>query len=202
MKKSGTHWLFYVGRFIFYLLFKTVWRLKIEGRDNVPAGGGVIIAPNHKSMADPPLAGASIRRPIHFMAKIELFQVPVLGFLIRHTNAFPVKRGRVDISAFRNALRLLGEGEPVLVFPEGTRSRDGSFLPARSGIGMLACKSQCPVIPVRIMNSDMLFKLKRLRVLIGKPIFPPENFNKQTYQDFADKIMEEIKTLDIHSVKN
>lgn len=191
----SSSWMFYAGRFMFWLFFKTLWRLKIEGQENIPKTGGVLIAPNHMDYIDPPLTGSSMARPLHFMAKSELFDVPVLGFLIKRTNAFPVKRGRQDVGAFRNALRLLEAGEPLLVFPEGTRSKDGNFGKARPGLGMMACMAQVPAIPVRIINSNGLWSFKRLEVIFGKPIFPPKEYTRQSYNQFSETVLEEIKKL-------
>jgi 1-acyl-sn-glycerol-3-phosphate acyltransferase len=188
-------WLFFFGRFLFRVLFAALWRWRVEGEENIPASGGVIIAPNHQSMADPPLVGSAMRRPLHFMAKKELFDVPVLGFLIRRTNAFPVARGKQDIGAFKIVFKLLKSGEAVLVFPEGTRSKDGTIGRARAGVGMIACMTRMPVVPVRVINSNFLGKFKPLKVIYGKPLVPPENCTRETYLAFSERIVEEIKKL-------
>jgi 1-acyl-sn-glycerol-3-phosphate acyltransferase len=139
--------------------------------------------------------GASLRRPLHFMAKKELFDTPVLGFLIKRTNAFPVKRGQQDVGAFRKAFGLLESGEPLLVFPEGTRSKDGNFGKARAGLGMIACTAQVPAVPVRIINSDKLKYFKKLTVIFGKPVYPPKEYTKESYLEFSGNVLEEIKRL-------
>lgn len=187
--------LFFIGRSLFRLLFATVGRWEVRGHENIPEKGGVIIAPNHISFFDPPLAGAGMRRPLHFMAKMELFQVPVLGFLIKRTNAFPVRRGQQDIGAFRTAQRLLEAGEAVLMFPEGTRSKDGAFGRARPGVGMMACTAQVPVVPVRIRNSEKLGKFARVRITYGKPVMPPKEYTKESYLSFSEQVLEEIQKL-------
>jgi cytidylate kinase len=194
-KIYDTKWLFYLGRFLFRLFFYAVWRLKVRGHENIPEKGGVIISPNHVSYADPPLTGSAMKRPLYFMAKKELFDMPVLGFLIKRTNAFPVQRGRQDVGAFKKAVNLLKAGKPVLVFPEGTRSRDGNFGKARPGAGMLSCISNAPVVPVRLRNSGRLSKLMPLEVTFGRPVYPPEKFTKDTYQEISEKVLEEIKKL-------
>jgi len=187
--------LFYMGRFLFFVLFKLFWRLTVEGSENIPASGGVLIAPNHRSYIDPPLMGSAMRRPLHFLAKQELFEVPALGFLIRRTNAFPIKRGKQDIGAFRKVFKLLESGEPLLVFPEGTRSKDGGFGKARPGLGMIACISQVPAVPVRLLNSDKLVFFKKLKVIFGKPVMPPKEYSKDDYVRFSEQVLEEIKKL-------
>ena len=122
------------------------------------------------------------------MAKKELFDVPLFGELIKKTNAFPIKRGRQDVGAFRKVFKLLESGEALLVFPEGTRSKDGDFGKARPGLGMIACLSQTPAVPVRIMNSGRLTSFKPLRVIFGKPVTPPKEYTKETYTEFSERI--------------
>jgi 1-acyl-sn-glycerol-3-phosphate acyltransferase len=195
IKLIENSWLFYVGRFLYWLLFKIIWRCRVYGEDNIPNEGGVIIAPNHVSYADPPLTGSSMKRPLYFMAKQELFEMPVLGFLIRRTHAFPVKRGAGDIGAFKTGLRQLQKGHALLMFPEGTRSRDGNFGKARAGVGMLSCHANVPVVPVRLYNSNKLASLKQINVVFGKPIYPPKDFDKDAYLRFSEQVLEEIKKL-------
>jgi 1-acyl-sn-glycerol-3-phosphate acyltransferase len=193
VKKSS--WVFYLGRFLFWLQFTVIGRCRAEGAENIPKEGGVLIAPNHISAWDPPLTGSMMKRPLHFMAKQELFDVPVLGFLIKRTNAFPVKRGKQDMSAMRNAFSLLENGNALLMFPEGTRSKDGKLGKARAGAGMVACHAQVPVVPVKIENADTFFKLKKIRIKYGKPIMPPKEYAKNDYMEFSQKILDEIAAL-------
>jgi 1-acyl-sn-glycerol-3-phosphate acyltransferase len=193
VKKSS--WLFYFGRFLFWLQFTIIGRCRPEGAENIPEEGGILIAPNHISAWDPPLTGSMMKRPLHFMAKQELFNVPVFGFLIKRTNAFPVKRGSHDMSAMRNAFSLLENGDPLLMFPEGTRSKDGKLGKARAGVGMVACHAQVPVIPVKIENTNNFFKLKRVRIKYGKPIMPPKEYTKNDYIEFSRKILNEITAM-------
>lgn len=178
------------------MLFKIIWRREISGAENIPSEGGVIIAPNHRSAADPPFTGSAMKRPLYFMAKEELFSVPVLGYLIRRTNAFPVSRAsQGDVGAFKTALSLLGEGKAVLVFPEGGRARDVEFRAAKQGVGMLACKAQVPVVPVRIINSDKLGKFAGLKIIFGKPVYPPKEYTKDTYMKLSREVMDAIQGL-------
>lgn len=186
-------WLYYTGRFFFSCFFIFMGRRRVIGSENIPKEGGVIIAPNHVSFADPPLTGSSMKRPLYFMAKQELFDIPVLGFLIRRTNAFPVKRGQQDVGAFRMALKLLKAGKAVLMFPEGTRSKDGNFGRPRAGVGMIACTAQVPVVPVRLVNSNHIFK--GITVIFGKPVYPPKDYTKENYQQLSAQALEEIKKL-------
>lgn len=195
-EKVKTHWLFYFGRSLFRVLFKIIWRLEVAGEENIPKSGGVIISPNHRSYADPPLTGSAMKRPLHFMAKEELFRVPVLGFLINRTNAFPVARGTADVGAFKTALNLLAAGEPILVFPEGGRAKGGvEFREPKQGVGMLSCWAQAPVVPARIFNSDRLGGFGRLRIVFGRPVYPPKEFTKETYREVSGKVMAAVKEL-------
>ncbi|MDR1195087.1 MAG: 1-acyl-sn-glycerol-3-phosphate acyltransferase [Endomicrobium sp.] len=193
VKKSSI--LFYAGRFLFYLVFRFAHRCQIEGGENIPKEGGIIIAPNHISVWDPPLTGSMMKRPLNFMAKQELFDIPVLGFLIKRTNAFPVKRGMHDMSAMRNAFSLLENGNALLMFPEGTRSKNGELGKARAGVGMVACHAQVPVVPVKIENTDKASKLRKIKIKYGKPIMPPKEYSKNDYTEFSQKILNEINAI-------
>ncbi|OGR87401.1 MAG: hypothetical protein A3A86_00215, partial [Elusimicrobia bacterium RIFCSPLOWO2_01_FULL_60_11] len=171
-------------------------RIEIIGAENVPKEGGVLIASNHLSNLDPPLIGSSLRRPIHFFAKEELFRIPVLGWWISQINAFPVKRGEHDIGAFKKARDLLVQGEGVLLFPEGHRSRTGELGPPRPGAAMLAVKAGVPVVPVCIMNSHRALHFKKLKVAFGRPIRPgTRTAEDRSYDIFAAEIMAAIAAL-------
>jgi 1-acyl-sn-glycerol-3-phosphate acyltransferase len=190
--KEKSTFLFLLGRQMFRIMFKLFYRYHIEGAENIPKTGGAIISPNHMSFFDPPLAGAAMKRPLYFMAKKELFDIPVFGWTIRQTNAFPVKRGVQDMSAMRHAFSLLEEGYLLLMFPEGTRSKDGKLSKARAGVGMVACHAQVPLIPVKLENTNMMSKLKKIIVKYGKPIYPPKNFSKNDYVSLSQKVLDEI----------
>lgn len=154
--------------FIFFVIF----RLHVEGRENVPQTGAIIVAPNHKSDWDPPLIGVAFNtRIIHYMAKEELFKNPFLGWLIRQFGTFPVKRGTVDRIAIRQALRELKAGNPLGIFPEGTRIRREGLGRFHSGMASLALMTGTPVVPVAVIGSRwMPHKKGPLAVLIGKPV--------------------------------
>ena len=154
--------------FIFFVIF----RLHVEGRENVPQTGAIIVAPNHKSDWDPPLIGVAFNtRIIHYMAKEELFKNPFLGWLIRQFGTFPVKRGTVDRTAIRQALRELKAGNPLGIFPEGTRIRREGLGRFHSGMASLALMTGTPVVPVAVIGSRwMPHKKGPLAVLIGKPV--------------------------------
>jgi 1-acyl-sn-glycerol-3-phosphate acyltransferase len=193
--KEKSSFLFLLGRQMFRIMFKLFYRYCIEGSQNIPNTGGAVIAPNHISFFDPPLTGAAMKRPLYFMAKKDLFDIPVFGWTIKQTNAFPVNRGVQDMSAVRHSFSLLEKGHLLLMFPEGTRSKDGELGKARAGAGMVACNAQVPLIPVKIENTNMMLKFKRIKIKYGKPIYPPKNFSKNDYIGLSQKVLDEISKM-------
>ena len=132
---------------------RLLFRLEARGTEHMPARGPVLIVANHSSFLDPPLVGGASPRPVSFMAKAELFRVPLFGGLIRRLNARPVRREGADAGALRTALRILQEGHVLLMFPEGTRGPEGVLRDPKPGAGMLAVLSGAPVVPVVIRGS-------------------------------------------------
>lgn len=184
-------------RCLFYIL-----GLKTEGVQNLPAQGPVIIAANHVSNWDPVVVGISLNRPIHFMAKNELFSNPLLGKLLINLNAFPIKRGTPDRIAIRRALDILKNGEVLGIFPEGERKEEGTDTTAHSGIAMLALKSGAPVLPIACIGTRRNLPigwLKPLVVRVGKPILLSEyqglKINSANLENASIEIMSEINSL-------
>lgn len=183
-------------RFIFFVFFR--WR--IVGIENIPANGAAIIAANHISNWDPPLIGTAIPRPMHFMAKEELFKNAVLKRVISALGAFPVKRGAADRNAIRTAIHLLEGGNVLGLFPEGTRSKNGMLGEPEQGLAMIAIKTGAPVIPAAIFGTNKVWSatcwFPRFEVHFAKPI--PVAKGKATKEDIAELsnlIMQEIDTL-------
>jgi 1-acyl-sn-glycerol-3-phosphate acyltransferase len=141
----------------------------VEGRENIPASGPVLICCNHLSAWDPPVVGCAATRQVYFMAKQELWRIPVLRTVISALGAFPVDRQRADLSSVRRSLQLLEQGLAVGVFPEGTRSRTGKLGPLRTGGAKLALRTGAVVVPMAIVGPYRLFR--PLRVRIGKPLY-------------------------------
>jgi 1-acyl-sn-glycerol-3-phosphate acyltransferase len=185
------------------LIGTLIFRMKVVLKGRLPESGGFIIAANHISLADPPLVAISLKRPVHFMAKKELFRNWLFGGFIRRLNAHPLKRTGIDRTALDTACRILASGEPLIVFPEGTRARDGHFLAARPGVGMIARKSKVPVIPVFITGSDRLSSCfmgkEKLLIIYGekleKDYIAGYEDNKEGYRKLADDILNRIKEL-------
>lgn len=153
--------------------------LEVRGHENVPPAGPLVVASNHTSYLDPMVLGAAFTRPLHFMARKTLFNVPGFGWLIRQTQAFPLDREGDSREAIRKFGELLDHDAAVVMFPEGTRSVTGRLGEMKAGVGMLAVRNAAPVIPVYIWGSFQSWpKGKRLpsrhpmRVHIGKPLMP------------------------------
>ncbi|MDR0401893.1 MAG: 1-acyl-sn-glycerol-3-phosphate acyltransferase [Endomicrobium sp.] len=194
-KLSKPSILFLIGRKIFKFIFTFFYRLNISGLENIPSKSGSIIVSNHLSFFDPPLIGSAINRPIYFMAKKELFDVPILNFLIKRTHAFPIERNKQDINGMKNAIFILKNGHLLLMFPEGSRSKNSKIGKAKAGAGMLACNTQLPLIPVKLKNTNLMLKFKRLEVKFGMPIYPPKKFTKHDYIVLSQKALDIIKIM-------
>ena len=159
------------------VLFVTLFGLRVFGREHLPRRGGVLVVSNHQSYLDPILAAVGMRRPFHPMARASLFRAGPFGWLIRSLHAFPVRRGSADVSAVREALRRLKGGAVVLVFPEGTRTRDRSIGPLRAGPVLLARRAGVPILPIVIdgafeawPRTRRLPRPHRVRVACGRPM--------------------------------
>lgn len=198
--------LYRIGRFLSLMICVVLGRFKAYGTENIPSKGGVILAPNHISYLDPPAAGAGIRRQVRFMAKLELFKIPVLGFLIRNVGAFPVKRGTADRHALKKAIDLLQQGELVCLFPEGKRSETGEPLDAELGIGMIALRSKAPVVPTAIIGTTSVLpfdsplpRFGRIRIYYGNPITFDHLYDKASdraaIEEVGETVMKHIKEL-------
>ncbi|PYO02147.1 MAG: 1-acyl-sn-glycerol-3-phosphate acyltransferase [Candidatus Rokuibacteriota bacterium] len=169
--------LYAVLKFAALVAMRLLFRLRSHDRERVPPTGPVLLVANHSSLLDPPLVGGSAPRPVSFMAKAELFRIPLFGGLIWRLNARPVRRGGNDPSALRAALRVLERGGALLVFPEGTRGPEGELRQGKAGAGMLAVLSGASVVPVYINGSgrawprgQRLPRPSRVTVWFGEPI--------------------------------
>ena len=183
-------------------LMRLLFRLRWTGIEHVPADGAVLIAANHQSVLDPPLVGGSLGRPLHFMAKAELFRVPLFGWLLGRLNAHPIEREGADAGALRGALALLRAGHALLIFPEGTRGQEGVLRPGRAGAGMLASLSEASVVPVYIRGTDRALprgavwpRPARVTVAYGAPLRFARGRGRARYQEITDEIMAAIGRL-------
>lgn len=161
-------WLYSFAKGLLNPLYRVGFRMRVEGLQNVPREGGVILCANHASMHDPIMLGIAAPRPVSFMAKEELFRNPVLRFLVRGLGAFPVRRGHPDRAALKRAFDVLQTGGCFGVFPEGTRIRGGQLGKAEPGTAYMALKTGAAVIPVGISSSYRLFRPTVIR--FGRPV--------------------------------
>jgi 1-acyl-sn-glycerol-3-phosphate acyltransferase len=181
-------------RVVLRALFAILFRLKAEGVENIPENGPVVMCSNHISNIDPPLLGAPFERKIYYMAKEELFKVPILGWIIPRIGAFPVKRGGVSKESIRTAIGLLDEGKMIGIFPEGTRHAAGQ---AKKGAAMIALRSQAVVVPAAIVGQYKLFQPMKIRY--GKPIdltpYRAADFEGDAAEQVTALIMQHIQQL-------
>lgn len=179
---------------VVYGVFKPLYRVEASGKENIPDNGGVLLCSNHINNLDPILVGMMVPRPVYFMAKEELFKVPVLGKLVPHLNAFPVKRGMSDREALRKGLAILKEGKVLGLFPEGTRSKTGELGKGLAGAGFFALRTDVQIVPCAIIGPYKPFN--KVRVVYGKPIdLTGLRENKGTAEQATELIMSEIRKL-------
>jgi 1-acyl-sn-glycerol-3-phosphate acyltransferase len=161
-----------VGRLTIGTAVKLVAPLQVYGAERVPARGGVVVASNHFSWIDPPALGAASPRTLYFMAKVEAHRVPGLGQLMRTFGAFPVRRGESDRDAVRTMRRIVGDGNALGMFAEGTRQRSGVPGPVQPGAAMVAINEDAPLVPVAINGSHewRLGNFRPVSVAFGEPL--------------------------------
>ena len=209
---------YFIGWSLFRLIYATYFRWRVFNPENVPMTGPVILASNHASFIDPPLVGSGLHRTVNYLARESLFRFPILGAILRSWQAVPVDRDGGGASGLRAILDRLLAGGAILLFPEGTRTKDGKLQPARSGIGLTVIKSNAPVVPVRVFGTFEAYNRfhkfphpHRIAVKYGQPI----DFSalraeakvcskprlKEIYQEVADRIMAEIAALQPHADK-
>ena len=183
MKSNSYQRIIYqlVSLVMIFPIYKLLFRGVLIGRENIPQKGSFILVSNHGSLLDPPLLGHAIGRNISFMAKSELFTIPLLGFIIKACGAYPVKRGIADKSTIKIACEKLSNNNSIGIFIDGTRQKDGRVNKPKQGAALLAIKNQKFLLPVAIINSHKLFRLRffipffsKIVIKVGKPIKPPK----------------------------
>jgi 1-acyl-sn-glycerol-3-phosphate acyltransferase len=155
--------------------------IRHEGRENIPASGGVLVVSNHQSHFDPPIVGIGCPRRMNYLARDTLFRFAPFGWLIHSVGAIPIDREGVGLQGIKESLRRLKRGEMVLIFPEGTRTRDGEIAPFKPGFTVLASRSGASILPVAVDGAyaawprDQKFPgLGVIRVRYGRPLLPEE----------------------------
>jgi len=190
-------------------VYDACFRGEISGLENIPAKGSFILAANHASLLDPPIVGCPVSREFSFFARKTLWKPGLASWWLDTVGTIPIDRdGSTDVMAAKRVLQTLRAGRPVIMFPEGTRSRDGRLQPPKSGVGMFACRAAVPVVPARIFGSfDALGRSRGLR--LGTPIhitygrvLHPRDFDepaagKERYQRASEKIMFAIAALEV-----
>ena len=192
------HFLYTITRWILNIVFFKIFHLHVEGRENIPVKGVVIVAPNHKSNWDPPLIGVAFsNRVVHYMAKEELFKNPIAAWILTMFGTFPVKRGSGDGSAVMRAVRELRKGYPVGIFPEGTRIKREGLGRFHSGMASIAMIEGTDILPVAVVGSlNMPHPKQHPAVLIGKIIHvEKQKPTKESIQALNEKVKSAIEQL-------
>lgn len=191
-----------VSALLVFPLFRLLFRGRTLGNDRVPMQGPVVVVANHGSHLDPPLLGHALGRPVAFMAKAELFGIPLLGPLIRACGAYPVKRGASDREAIRTATARLQDGWAIGVFLDGTRQKDGRVNHPMPGAALLSARSGAPLLPVAIINSHRALgtgqswpRLVPIQLRIGEPIPAPASRRKPDLESTSIELQRRINAL-------
>ena len=188
--------------FLVKMVFKFIGGIQVQGQEKVPATGPIILAPNHLSYIDPPAVAAVSPRRLCFMAKEELFKVPIFGRFIHSMGAFPVQRGANDVQAIRKAKEILQNQKALLLFPEGKRGDGKALLPISPGIAVLAKRTKAKIVPVGIIGTHLMlpknakkFCRTKIQVIFGQPF---------TYDEVAtgDSELEKRQSVIKHLEKN
>ena len=204
---ASMDWLYGLGHYIVIGIYDAAFRGEIIGLENIPRTGPFLVAANHASHLDPPFIGAQVPRKIAFFARKTLWKPGFATWWMNGIGCIPVDRdGGSDVSAIKRVLQSLHAGKAVVLFPEGTRSPDGVLQPPKAGVGLIACKTQVPVLPVRIFNSHVAFG-RDGEIRFGTPVsitfgplIQPADYDdpsarKERYQRASEKIMSVIAAL-------
>ena len=196
-------WFYCGGRLIARALFTLLTRWEVRGRENIPADGPVLVVANHLNLTDPPLLGISLGRKMMFMAKEELFRSPLAACFVGGFGAFPVRRGKLDRKAMRQAQQVLTDGMALIMFPEATRSKTARLQRAYPGSALIAMRIGVPILPVGVIGTEKvrgvgwIFRRPRITINIGRTFQLPSG-KKLTRDGLAkntDLIMERIAEL-------
>lgn len=197
---------FFLRLFGIFVVGPICFSYKSKGEENIPTTGGFVLVSNHRSHLDPVMLGFGSKRMLSFMARDSLFQNPAFSWFIKSLNANPIKRGRADLGALKLGVKLLSEGKGLVIFPEGTRSKDGELQPGKPGVAMLALKTGVPVIPAWIEGTQRALprdssriKFAPVSVVFGPPVKLEDllqtPLSREAYEEALGRIMGAIKAL-------
>ena len=191
-----------VSNLFVFPIYKFVFRGQLIGRENIPKKNSYIMVSNHGSLLDPPLLGHALGRNISFMAKAELFKIPLLGFIIKACGAYPVKRGIVDKNTIKTACKKLSNDNCIGIFIDGTRQKNGRVNRPKQGAALLAFKNQKLLLPVAIVNSHRLIRFKffiplfsKIVIKVGEPVQPPQSSSKNDLNSVTIYLQDKINNL-------
>lgn len=182
--------LYRTAKTICQIILVLLRRWKVQGSGNLPQTGGAVVIANHVSYWDPVVVGCALNRRVYFMAKAELFKIPLLGPVITRLGAFPVRRNGTDPASVRHSLQLLKGGHVIGIFPEGTRSHSGEIMDPHLGAAMLALKVGVPVVPVAVSGTRGIWG--RVYVSIGKPMEFPSLYRKKNSKHELEQVSSRI----------
>jgi 1-acyl-sn-glycerol-3-phosphate acyltransferase len=197
-----------VIRSLLRLVMTLYFRIEVTGRENLPKTGGFVLAPGgHRSIVDTPLVSLAGYRVLRYMGAETYFNIPVLGWFLRAMGGFPVERSATDRSALRRAEWVLNNGEPLAVFPEGTRQQGPLIQPLKEGAAFLACRAEVPIVPVGIGGSERampkgrhLALPRKLTMVIGEPIVPPvkaegQRVKRSQVRQITEQLSDDLQAL-------
>ena len=191
-----------VSKFFVLPIYKFVFKGHLIGRENIPQKDAFIMVSNHGSLLDPPLLGHALGRNISFMAKAELFKIPLIGCVIKACGAYPVKRGIADKNTIKIACEKLSNDNCIGIFIDGTRQKNGRVNKPKQGAALLAFKNQKLLLPVAIVNSHRLIRFKffiplfsKIVIKVGKPLLPPKSSSRDDLNSVTLNLQENINNL-------
>lgn len=177
-------------RYVTMGVYKLFYNFHIEGAENIPQDRALVMASNHRSYADPVILTMPMKKPVTYMAKEELFKNKLFGWFITKLGAFPVKRGTGDMQVIDDAVAILNSGRHLVIFPEGTRSKDGKVGKGKTGVAMIAAKSGADVLPCGIIfEGEKLHFRSKLTLRFGK-VIPASEI---AVEDASPKALKEVK---------
>ncbi|MDR3402940.1 MAG: lysophospholipid acyltransferase family protein [Chthoniobacter sp.] len=194
------------GYIIAQIIGKTLFSFKVVHRERIIETGGAILAMNHESYLDPPLAGIACHRELYYLARKTLLQWPILGPIMPKVNVIPVDQERADMSALKTVIKIVRAGHATVIFPEGARTLDGGLQPAQPGLGLIIAKTLAPVVPMRIFGAHEAFPrggkpklFTPITLVVGEPMYFTKDDlvgeGRELYQRLSERVMERIAAI-------